>query len=71
MTWPAGKKVLVVGLGSSGEAAAVVLRGLGAAPVVIDSSDAPSRADAAEALEARGIEVRLGVLVCARPRSRA
>jgi len=63
VTWPAGKKVLVVGLGSSGEAAAVVLRGLGATPVVIDSSDAPSRADAAEALEARGIEVRLGVLI--------
>jgi UDP-N-acetylmuramoylalanine--D-glutamate ligase len=58
-----GMKILVVGLGSSGEAAARVLTGLGALPVVVDSSGTPSHAGDAEALRSLGVEVRLGVSV--------
>ncbi|MHB8894874.1 MAG: Mur ligase family protein, partial [Candidatus Geothermincolia bacterium] len=57
----AGERVLVVGLGSSGEAAGRVLRRLGALPVVIDKAVNPARGDAAESLRSDGIEVRLGV----------
>lgn len=63
MTELEGKNILVVGLGSSGEAAARVLANMGASPVVIDSSDAPSKAGAASGLESLGVEVRLGVEV--------
>ncbi len=52
--------VLVVGLGSSGQAAAKVLAGMGARVVAIDSSRTPAAAPEAGAMEACGIEVRLG-----------
>jgi UDP-N-acetylmuramoylalanine--D-glutamate ligase len=58
-----GKRALVVGLGSSGEAAARALVGLGTRTVLIDSSEAPTHAGAAEGLRAAGVEVRLGVAV--------
>ncbi len=59
----AKKRVLVVGLGSSGEAAARVLLELCARPVLIDSSYAPARVEAVGALREAGVEVRLGVSV--------
>jgi UDP-N-acetylmuramoylalanine-D-glutamate ligase len=57
------ERVLVVGLGASGEAAAVALVESGAVTVLIDSSPEPSRVAAAEQLGEKGIEVRLGVAV--------
>lgn len=59
----AGKRVLVVGLGSSGEAAARVLLELGASTVLIDSSEEPARAEAAPGLREAGVDVRLGLEV--------
>lgn len=56
-------RVLVVGLGSSGEATTEVLLKLGSHPVLVDSSASPSRAEAAEALRAAGADVRLEVSV--------
>jgi len=56
-----GKRILVVGLGTSGEASARVLSGLGASPVVVDSSETPLCVDEAGALTSIGVEVRLGV----------
>ena len=58
-----GKRVLVVGLGSSGEAASNALAGLGARTVLVDSSEAPSHAGAAGALREAGVDVRLGTAV--------
>jgi len=58
-----GLKVLVVGLGESGEHAARLLSKLGSRVTVIDSSLSPQRADCKEELEAKGVEVRLGVSV--------
>lgn len=55
--------MLVVGLGSSGEAAARVLAGLGAHVVIVDSSASPARADAAGGLADAGVEVRLATEV--------
>lgn len=55
------KRVLVVGLGSSGEAAARVLLRLGAKTVVIDRAASPTRGGEASSLESAGIEVRLGI----------
>ena len=58
-----GKGVLVVGLAESGSAAAAVLARLGSRVVVVDRSQAPSRADARFDLEKMGVQVRLGVEV--------
>ena len=58
-----GRRVLVVGLGSSGEAAAGVLAGLGARTVLVDSASAPTHAGAAGTLEAAGVDVRLATEV--------
>lgn len=63
MTDISGKRVLVVGMGSSGEAATRVLLERGARPVLIDRSESPSRADLAAGLREAGAEVRLGVEV--------
>ncbi len=56
-----GEDVLVVGLGTSGQAAAVALAGIGARPVVVDRLAEPALGAALKSLEASGIEVRLGV----------
>ncbi|MFH1149629.1 MAG: UDP-N-acetylmuramoyl-L-alanine--D-glutamate ligase [Actinomycetota bacterium] len=58
-----GKRVLVVGLATSGYEAAVGASEMGARTVVIDSSTGPARLDGAAGLQERGIEVRLGVAV--------
>lgn len=55
-----GKRVLVVGLGASGWAAARALVGLGAKVRVTESSDGPAVAERAEWLRARGAEVEIG-----------
>ena len=57
------KKVLVVGLGDSGFAAAKAARGLRAAVTVIDSSGEPARAESIGELESLGVTVNLGVSV--------
>jgi UDP-N-acetylmuramoylalanine--D-glutamate ligase len=59
----AGKKLLVVGLGTSGAEAARVAAGLGAVVRVVDSSNTPKEAGMAAGLEAAGVEVELGVEV--------
>ncbi len=56
-----GKKVLVVGLGMSGAAAAKVSARLGASVDVVDSSNAPLKAGMVEELESGGVKVSLGV----------
>ena len=56
-----GKKVLVVGLGMSGAAAAKVSVRLGASVDVVDSSNAPLMAGMVEELESSGVKVSLGV----------
>jgi UDP-N-acetylmuramoylalanine--D-glutamate ligase len=55
------KRVLVVGLGVSGFAAAGVTERLGGRVTVIDASSSPALADRVDELVSRGIEVRLGV----------
>lgn len=55
------KKVLVVGLGMSGAAAAKVTARLGASVDVVDSSNAPLKAGMVEELESSGVKVSLGV----------
>ena len=57
----AKRKVLVVGLGMSGLAAARAASDLGAKVTVIDSSMEPARADSVGELEKLGVEVLLGV----------
>jgi len=57
----ANKRVLVIGLGASGQAAAELLRRRGAAVVAIDSADTPQLRQAAEGLRRSGVAVRLGV----------
>ena len=54
------KRVLVVGLGASGVAAAVALDELGAKVTVSEGSDNPAVLERAESLRARGITVELG-----------
>jgi len=56
----AGKRVLVVGLGASGWAAARALVDLDAKVRVTESSDTPTMAERAEWLRARGAEVEIG-----------
>jgi UDP-N-acetylmuramoylalanine--D-glutamate ligase len=55
-----GTRVVVVGLGVSGFAAARALSGLGASVSVTDSSDDPSIRERATALEREGIDVESG-----------
>lgn len=55
-----GRKVLVVGLGVSGAAAARIAKRLGAQVVVSDAKEEAARGAAAEALRAAGIEVVCG-----------
>ncbi|MEI6072057.1 MAG: UDP-N-acetylmuramoyl-L-alanine--D-glutamate ligase [Verrucomicrobiae bacterium] len=55
-----GKKAVVLGLGHSGEAAALLLREEGAAVTVCESGDSPALRAKADALAARGIRVILG-----------
>src|SRR5439155_2249551 len=57
----ANKRVLVVGLGSSGQAACGLLRRREAKVVALDSADTLRLRGEADALRAAGIEVRLGV----------
>lgn len=56
-----GKKVLVLGLGHSGEAAASLLLEQGAAVTVGESSDSPTILKKAESLSARGASVLIGL----------
>ncbi|HEX2240807.1 MAG TPA: UDP-N-acetylmuramoyl-L-alanine--D-glutamate ligase [Actinomycetota bacterium] len=60
MSYFAGKRTLVVGLGDSGYAAASALVDLEAKVRVTDSSDDVARRSRAEQLRARGAEVELG-----------
>ena len=55
-----GKNTVVLGLGHSGEAAAVLLREEGARVTVVESADTPLLREKADALRARGIQVLLG-----------
>ena len=55
------KKVVVLGLGSSGRAATELLRRRGANVVAVDQADSDRLREQAEALQALGAEVRLGV----------
>lgn len=55
------RPVLVLGLGTSGAAAARLLRAEGAAVTVLDASAGPAQEAAAASLRAEGAEVRLGV----------
>ncbi len=55
-----GKRVLVVGMGESGAAAAVFLNGRGAVVTVTDRAELPDAADRMPELEARGIRFELG-----------
>lgn len=54
------QSILVLGLGRSGESAALLLRSYGAEVTVADSGDSPALRDRAETLRAAGIRVRLG-----------
>ena len=55
-----GKKAVVLGLGHSGEAAAVLLGEEGSRVTVCESADSPALREKAAELEARGIRVVLG-----------
>jgi UDP-N-acetylmuramoylalanine--D-glutamate ligase len=55
-----GQRVLVLGLGMSGRAAADLLLRRGARVEVLDDADTPGLREAAETLRARGATVRLG-----------
>ena len=55
-----GKRVLVVGLGASGEAATRLALGEGATVVVVDAAASPSLLERADPLRSQGAEVRLG-----------
>jgi len=54
------KIVTVVGLGNSGQNAALLLRDLGAMVKATDSGDTPSARHSAEILRKRGVEIELG-----------
>jgi UDP-N-acetylmuramoylalanine--D-glutamate ligase len=56
----AGRRALVVGLGTSGAAAALALVRAGAAVRVLEGSRSPASAERAEVLRQRGAEVLLG-----------
>ncbi|MBU1670169.1 MAG: UDP-N-acetylmuramoyl-L-alanine--D-glutamate ligase [Actinobacteria bacterium] len=58
-----GRRVLVVGLATSGYEAAAAVSEMGAHAVVVDSATEPARLDGAAGLQERGVEVRLGVAV--------
>ncbi len=62
-----GKKAVVLGLGHSGEAAALLLQEEGADVSVCESGDNPSLREKAAALSARGIRVVLGAEADADP----
>lgn len=55
-----GKHAVVLGLGHSGEAAALLLQEEGARVTVCESADTPAIREKASALEARGIHVLVG-----------
>jgi UDP-N-acetylmuramoylalanine--D-glutamate ligase len=55
------KRVLVLGLGTSGESAARMLAGDGAAVTVVDAQNSPALEARAATLRSLGVEVRLGV----------
>jgi len=55
-----GKTAVVLGLGDSGEAAAILLAEEGATVTVCDSSDGPRQREKAAKLEAQGVKVLLG-----------
>ena len=55
-----GKRAVVLGLGHSGEAAAILLREEGAEVTVCESCDNPGLRDKSSRLKAQGIEVILG-----------
>ena len=55
-----GKKAVVLGLGHSGEAAAILLREEGADVTICESSDNPNLREKSSTLGAQGIEVVLG-----------
>ncbi|MED5494439.1 MAG: Mur ligase family protein, partial [Verrucomicrobiota bacterium] len=59
MDW-AGQRVCVIGLGRSGVAAAELLLHRGAMVTAVDANASPALQDAAEALNAKGAECRLG-----------
>ncbi len=56
----AGRRVLVLGLGASGAAAARLARRLGASVTVVDSQSTPAAAARAAELTREGIDTRLG-----------
>lgn len=60
MTQVNNKRVLVVGLGASGRAAAALLARRGARVTAVDGADTPALRQAAEGLRAQGIAVQLG-----------
>ena len=60
MTSLENKKVLVIGLGKSGLAAAELLHRLGAKVLAVDSADSPELQREVATLLARGIAVQLG-----------
>ena len=55
-----GKNTVVLGLGHSGEAAAVLLHEEGARVTICESADTPAIREKAAALRARGVQVLLG-----------
>lgn len=55
-----GKKAVVLGLGHSGEAAAILLREEGAEVIICESSDNPALREKAARLQEQGIRVLLG-----------
>jgi UDP-N-acetylmuramoylalanine--D-glutamate ligase len=55
-----GKNTVVLGLGHSGEAAAVLLHEEGARVTICESADTPTIREKAAALRARGVQVLLG-----------
>ncbi len=58
-----GKKVLVIGLGESGAAAALVAAQRGASVKVVDKSVSPLKVTALAALKEAGVEIGLGIEV--------
>lgn len=54
------KNVLVIGLGTSGRAAAVLARRRGATVIAVDAADTPALRQQGESLRHQGVEVRLG-----------